>query len=113
MLCKIATHVRGADVIDRGAGGEAAGRKKVVIAQMSHETNTFSPVPTDLARFGGGLPGSGALPPAGQNVIDSNRGQQTGLGAFIELADAIGAEVVCSISASAPPSGLHSPMAFV
>ena len=25
----------------------------IVIAQMSHETNTFSPVPTDLARFSG------------------------------------------------------------
>lgn len=24
---------------------------KIVIAQMSHETNTFSPVPTPLSRF--------------------------------------------------------------
>ena len=27
-----------------------------VIAMMKHETNTFSPVPTDLARFGRGQP---------------------------------------------------------
>jgi microcystin degradation protein MlrC len=27
---------------------------KIVIAQFSTETNTFSPVPTPLTRFGGG-----------------------------------------------------------
>ncbi len=27
---------------------------KLVIAQMKHETNTYSPVPTPLARFGDG-----------------------------------------------------------
>ena len=34
---------------------------RVAIAMMSHETNTFSPVPTDLARFSGGA----ALTPSG------------------------------------------------
>ena len=35
---------------------------KVGIAMMSHETNTFSPVVTDLKRFSGGkeTPASGA-----------------------------------------------------
>ena len=34
---------------------------KLVIAQMKHETNTYSPVPTPLARFavGGGVPPEG------------------------------------------------------
>ena len=36
---------------------------RLVIAQMKHETNTFSPVVTDLSRFsraGGSAPDSGA-----------------------------------------------------
>ncbi|GIT39072.1 MAG: hypothetical protein Ct9H300mP8_02680 [Gammaproteobacteria bacterium] len=39
-------------IVDWSAGREGAMR--IVIAQMSHETNTFSPVITDLARFSGG-----------------------------------------------------------
>ena len=36
---------------------------KLVIAQMKHETNTYSPVPTPLARFAvGGMPLEGAEP---------------------------------------------------
>jgi microcystin degradation protein MlrC len=29
---------------------------RVLLARMKHETNTFSPVPTDLARFARGQP---------------------------------------------------------
>eukprot|EP01052_Picozoa_sp_SAG31_P019871 SAG31_NODE_1467_length_8227_cov_7.040108_11_plen_154_part_00 len=72
--------------------------RKFVVAQMSHETNTFSPVATDLARFAGGLPGSGAVPPQGPAVIEANRGQQTGLGAFIQLVEDAGDEVgLCAL----------------
>ena len=39
-------------IVDSSASREAPLR--IVIAQMSHETNTFSPVITDLARFSGG-----------------------------------------------------------
>jgi microcystin degradation protein MlrC len=37
---------------------------RVVIAQMKHETNTYSPVPTPLSRFalGGGTPPKGTRP---------------------------------------------------
>jgi microcystin degradation protein MlrC len=86
-----------------------------VVAQMSHETNTFSPVVTDLARFAGGLPGSGLVPPSGQTVIRRHRGQRTGLGAFIELAETAAGgrgEVVASIDASAPPSGVVQDHAY-
>ncbi len=38
----------------------------IVIAQMSHETNTFSPVITDLARFSSGRD----VPVSGQEAID-------------------------------------------
>ena len=41
--------------------GGSQGRKpsmRVVIAMFKHETNTFSPVPTPLARFAAGRPGA-------------------------------------------------------
>jgi len=39
---------------------------RLVLAQMKHETNTFSPVPTPLARFAHGRP----RPPEGRTAID-------------------------------------------
>ena len=38
---------------------------KLVIAQMKHETNTYSPVPTPIARFSS----QGPLPPEGDAAI--------------------------------------------
>eukprot|EP01045_Picozoa_sp_COSAG04_P022931 COSAG04_NODE_2659_length_3774_cov_9.356463_2_plen_449_part_00 len=95
------------------ASAVAASRKPLfLIAQMSHETNTYSPVPTDLARFAGGLPGSGAVPLAGPAVAESFAGTRSGVGAFLELAEEAGADVVTPISASAPPSGTVHDHAF-
>ena len=73
---------------------------KLVIAQMKHETNTFSPVPTPLARFAHGRP----LPPEGQDVYDAFKGTGTAIGAFIDLAGKAGAEVVYPIAGNAAPS---------
>ncbi|OYU65262.1 MAG: hypothetical protein CFE45_44310, partial [Burkholderiales bacterium PBB5] len=56
---------------------------KLVIAQMKHETNTFSPVPTDLARFATGT----AEPPEGAAAVAAYKGTGSALGAFIELAE--------------------------
>lgn len=74
---------------------------RIAIAMMSHETNTFSPVLTDLARFSAGhdAPVSGA---AALNVF---RNTASGLGGFIEVAEAQGAEIQMSIAAGAAPSG--------
>ncbi len=74
---------------------------RIVIAQMKHETNTFSPVPTPLARFAAGRP----QPLEGRAAIDANRGTGTGIGAFIDLAEQAGAEIACPIAANAAPSG--------
>lgn len=74
---------------------------KLVIAQMKHETNTYSPVPTPLARFATGA----ALPPEGAAAIAAYRGTGSAIGAFIELAEQAGAEVVLPIAAAAWPSG--------
>jgi len=72
---------------------------RLLIAMMKHETNTFSPVPTPLARFGH-APG----PLYGEAAIKAYRGTGSGLGAYIELAEREGAEIVLPIAAGAPPS---------
>src|SRR6476660_3156188 len=72
---------------------------RLLIAMMKHETNTFSPVPTPLARFGHG-PG----PLFGEAAIQAYRGTGSGLGAYLDLAEREGAEIVLPIAAAAPPS---------
>ena len=67
---------------------------RLLIAMMKHETNTFSPVPTPLARFGHG-PG----PLYGEAAIRAYRGTGTGLGAYLDLAAREGAEIVLPIAA--------------
>jgi microcystin degradation protein MlrC len=68
---------------------------RLLIAMMKHETNTFSPVPTPLARF---------RPLYGEAAIRGFRGTGTGLGAYLDIAEREGAEVVLPIAAGAPPS---------
>ncbi|KPU96276.1 microcystin degradation protein MlrC [Variovorax paradoxus] len=72
---------------------------KVLIARLNHETNTFSPVPTPLAAFG---PDG---PTFGEQAYRDNKGMRTAMSAFIDLAEAAGAELVTPVSASANPSG--------
>ncbi len=74
---------------------------KLVLAQMKHETNTFSPVPTPLARFGHGRD----RPWEGREAYEEFKGTGTALGAFIDLAEGAGAEVVLPVAAQAWPSG--------
>ena len=76
---------------------------KLVIAQMKHETNTYSPVPTDIARFSA----LGPLPPEGAEAIRAYRGTGSALGAFLQLAEEVGAEVDVPIAASACGSGVR------
>lgn len=73
---------------------------RVLLATMSHETNTFSPVPTPLERFRRG--GDALL--AGPAAIEFYRGTGTTMGGFLEVADELGAELVVPVCASAPPS---------
>ena len=68
---------------------------RLLIAMMKHETNTFSPVPTPLERF---------RPLYGEAAVRAYRGTGTGLGAYLELAEREGAEIVVPIAAGAPPS---------
>jgi microcystin degradation protein MlrC len=72
---------------------------KFVIAQMQHETNTFSPVATPWEAFGNNGPLLGEA--AGQAM----RGTNFAMAAFLDLARQAGAQVVTPIAAWANPSG--------
>ena len=73
---------------------------KLLIAMMSHETNTFSPVPTPLSRFG-----NGEAPPEGPQALFEISGRALAMGGMLAVAQAAGAEIVTPIAAGAPPSG--------
>ena len=81
---------------------------KLVIAQMKHETNTYSPVPTPLSRFATGCD----TPPEGAAAVAAYRGTGSALAAFIDLAEAAGADYSVAIAASAWPSGPVQDAAF-
>lgn len=74
---------------------------RLLIAQMKHETNTFSPVPTPLTRFAHGRP----RPLEGDEVREAFKGTGTAIGAFLDLAERAGAEVVLPVAGNAAPSG--------
>jgi microcystin degradation protein MlrC len=81
---------------------------RLLLATMSHETNTFSPVPTRLERFC--RDGTSLL--GGQTAVDFYRGTGTCMGGYLAVAQEIGAEVVVPVCASAPPSGPVNGEAF-
>ncbi len=81
---------------------------KFVIAQMKHETNTYSPVPTPLARFATGAD----VPPEGAAAVAAYRGTGAAIAAFIDLAEQAGAEYTVPIAAAAWPSGPVHDAAF-
>ncbi|MBV9552335.1 MAG: M81 family metallopeptidase, partial [Alphaproteobacteria bacterium] len=77
---------------------------RLLLAMMKHETNTFSPVPTPLARFGPSFGKRGPGPLYGGDAIAAYRGTGSGLGAYLDIADREKADIVLPIAAGAPPS---------
>ena len=73
---------------------------RVAVGMISHETNTFSPIPTNLQSFA--TERFGVLD--GDNLIKELEGSKTGIGGFLEVARAEGWEVVGTVAASATPS---------
>ncbi len=72
---------------------------RFLVAMMKHETNTFSPIPTDLQRFRNwGLY-------EGEAMSRAYRGTNHPLAAFLDIATEAGAEIVTPIAAEAMPSG--------
>ena len=72
---------------------------KFVIAQMQHETNTFSPVPTPWEAFGRNGPA------IGRGALETIEGARVPMAAFIDLARGERAEIVAPVAAWANPSG--------
>src|SRR5437773_6156607 len=71
-------------------------RRKILIASMMHETNTFSPVPTPLDSY------------RQLSVNDATaefKGINTQVGAVFDIAQRRGAEIVVPLAAGAHPSG--------
>ena len=94
-----------------GAGGYAhAMTHRYVLAGMSHETNTFSPQPTDIEKFGRWSAGAGVL--SGANAIEAMSGTRTPFGGFCDLLSPLDAELVVPVLAGAAPSGLVTDDAF-
>jgi microcystin degradation protein MlrC len=72
---------------------------RVVIAQMQHETNTFSPVPTPWEAFGKSGPW------LGREALEAVEGTRVPMAAFIDLARKERAEIITPVAAWAYPSG--------
>lgn len=72
---------------------------RFIVAQMQHETNTFSPVPTPWEAFGKNGPYLGAT------ALEAMRGTRMAIGAFIDIAEAAGADIVLPVAGYASPSG--------
>ncbi len=67
---------------------------------MQHETNTFSPVPTPWEAFGrNGGPFLGAA------AYEAMKGTRLPMAAYLDLAEAAGAQIVTPVAAWANPSG--------
>lgn len=73
---------------------------KFVIAQLQHETNTFSPIPTPWESFGGR-----DGPYLGRDAYEAMKPTRLPMAAFLHLAEDAGAEIVTPFAAWANPSG--------
>jgi microcystin degradation protein MlrC len=81
-------------------------RRRFLLAMMKHETNTFSPVVTDLQRFRDwGLHEDEA-------VVTAYRGTNHPIAAYIDLAEEMGAEIISPVAAEAMPSGFVEQEAY-
>jgi microcystin degradation protein MlrC len=78
-------------------------RRKIVVAMMMHETNTFSPVPTRLGSF---------RPLSGDAAIAEFRDTNTQLAGFLHVAREMGAEITLPLAAAAHPSGYVEKSAY-
>lgn len=83
---------------------------KVVVALVRHETNTFSPIPTQLKSFCRGTKTDG--PEYGQRARQLCENTNSAAAAYLDLADSLGADMEFAILANAVPSGTVQKAAF-
>lgn len=81
---------------------------KFLLATIKHETNTFSPVPTDIARFSLGE----AMPITGERAKLLRKGTGTAIGGYMEVLESNGIEFDVAVVAEARPSGPVEQLAF-
>ena len=79
---------------------------RIGVGGISHETNTFSPVPTTLDAF------RARAYLIGDAVVQQGRGTRNALGGIIDAATEAGATLVPTLFASAMPGGVVSREAF-
>jgi len=79
---------------------------RILTAAFKHETNTFSPLPTDLAAYAARSLRYGAEVPL------QYRGTATEMGAFIDAGQKHGWDLVYAVAADATPSGKVTREAF-
>jgi microcystin degradation protein MlrC len=72
---------------------------RLFVAMLSHETNTFSTIPTDRAQF------EARHLHYGEGLVEAFRGTGTCLGGMIAAAERRGARLVPSMAAAASPAG--------
>jgi len=76
---------------------------KIVVARLNHETNTFSPIPTPLAEF---------APQWDAAAYQDQKGARTAMGAFLDIAESLSAEIVTPLAAMANPSATVDAAAY-
>ncbi|MGH8856609.1 MAG: M81 family metallopeptidase [Polaromonas sp.] len=83
---------------------------RFVIAQMRHETNTFSPIATPLKAFCRGTGTDG--PASGEAAFRACEGTNSAAAALIDMVRSQGDEFVMPLLANAVPSGIVTAAAF-
>jgi microcystin degradation protein MlrC len=83
---------------------------RYVLAEMMHETNTFSPQLTGIDKFGRVSPSGKTL--VGAEAIETFGRTNTGFGGFYQLLEERGATIDVPLVASAWPSGLVTDDAY-
>ncbi len=83
---------------------------KCIVAMMQHETNTFSPLTTQLGAFASGI--GLTDPPSGQQAIDIYGNADFAFAGLLDVARKRGADIEVPITAYAEPSGKVSDSAF-
>ena len=80
---------------------------RFIIALIKHETNSFSPIPTPLEKFG-----HGQGPSFGRAARDAFEGSATPMAAFIDIAIREGAAIITPVAAESWPSAACSRETF-
>lgn len=80
---------------------------KIVIARFNHETNSFSPTPTPLSAFGVNGPAWG------EQVYAEQKGAGSAMGAFIDIAESMGASMITPVAGEADPSAPMSQRTYL